>query len=139
MNDDSRDTTETDATAGEQAEAGVVGDDRATFQEKLESARALLETEESETEGSETAESETEVSALHVGVVRGDRVDTSFAQLADGPREEGLQALTLLATHLRLVAEEAGVGYDTVAADAAQLANQLEESEIPTPPGDDEE
>jgi hypothetical protein len=115
------DNTDTsDDTAG-----GDTDEAESTFQRELASARELL--------------ADDDISALHVGVVRGDRVDTAFAQLADGPREEGLQALTLLATHLRLVAEEAGVGYDTVAADAAQLANQVEDGEAPPAPEDDSE
>lgn len=111
MTDDNGHTTDSDTSEAE-----------STFQQELESARKLL--------------TDDDISALHVGVVRGDRVDTAFAQLADGPREEGLQALTLLATHLRLVAEEAGVGYDTVAADAAQLANQVEDGQAPPSPED---
>jgi hypothetical protein len=124
---DGQDETGQDGTesSAEAADSGLTGADAEAFQRELESARELLEDDT--------------VSALHVGVVRGDRVDTAFAQRADGPREEGLQALTLLATHLRLVAEEAGVGYDTVAADAAQLAHQVEEGTAPPAPEDAEE
>lgn len=119
MTDDTdSDATDGHDTAGDEATTAA----ESTFEQELASARELL--------------ADDDISALHVGVVRGDRVDTAFAQLADGPREEGLQALTLLATHLRLVAEEAGVGYDTVAADAAQLANQVEDGEAPPAPED---
>lgn len=91
-----------------------------TFERELANARSLLDAED--------------VTAIHVGVVHGDEVDTAFAQTADDPREEGLRALTLLATHLRLVAEEAGVDFETVAADAARLADSVEE----LPDGDGE-
>ncbi|WP_313694046.1 hypothetical protein [Halorarum halobium] len=84
-----------------------------TFDRELANARALLEADD--------------VTAIHVGVVRGGEVDTTFAQTADTPEEEGLRALTLLATHLRAVAEEAGVDYETLAADAAGLAGSVEE------------
>jgi len=67
------------------------------------------------------------VRAFYVGVVRGDEVDTTFAQRADDPREEGLQALSLLAAHVRLVADEADVEPSTAAADAATLAGEVEE------------
>ncbi|QLG61556.1 hypothetical protein [Halorarum salinum] len=87
--------------------------DGSTFERELENARTLLEADD--------------VTAVHVGVVHGEEVDTAFAQTADDPHEEGLRALTLLATHLRLVAEEAGVDYETVAADAASLAGSVEE------------
>ena len=83
------------------------------FERELANARSLLDAED--------------VTAIHVGVVHGDEVDTAFAQTADDPEGEGLRALTLLATHLRLVAEEAGVDYETVAADAARLAGSVEE------------
>ena len=71
-----------------------------------------------------------DATALYVGVVReGREVDSTFAQQADGPQQEGMQALSLLASHIRLVADEAGVDYTTVAADAVTLAEQLDESE----------
>jgi hypothetical protein len=105
------------------ADDGAADDANEAFHEELERARELLDAEGT--------------SAFHVGVVRGDRVDTAFAQRADGPREEGLQALTLLATHLRLVAGEAGVDHDAVAADAASLAGQLDEGVAPDPPDEE--
>ncbi|MFB6221199.1 MAG: hypothetical protein ABEH90_07150 [Halolamina sp.] len=74
-----------------------------------------------------------ETTACYVGVVReGREVDSTFAQQADDAEQEGMQALSLLASHLRLVADEAGVDYATVAGDAATLAERLDESEPPT-------
>lgn len=68
------------------------------------------------------------VTAAVVGIIReGNEVDTTFTQRADSPREEGLQALSLLAAHVRLVANEAGVDHTTVASDAASLAGAVEE------------
>ncbi|MFO8115148.1 MAG: hypothetical protein R6U01_07280 [Halorubrum sp.] len=67
------------------------------------------------------------IEAIHVGVVRDGEVDTTFAQRADdGPEGEGLRALALLAAHVRLVANEAGVEPSTVAGDAATLAGRVE-------------
>ncbi|ELZ41712.1 hypothetical protein C471_05616 [Halorubrum saccharovorum DSM 1137] len=69
------------------------------------------------------------IEAVHVGVVRDGEVDTTFAQRSDGDsggEGEGLRALALLAAHVRLVANEAGVDASTVAGDAATLAGQVE-------------
>lgn len=96
------------------------GDDTADdasdeFAERLENARSLVDDD---------------ATAFYVGVVReGREVDSTFAQRADDPQQEGMQALSLLASHLRLVSDEADVDYTTVAADAATLAEQLGESE----------
>jgi len=97
--------------------------DETAFHSELEAARELLATDD--------------VSAFHVGVVHDDRVDTAFAQHPAGDRDEELQALTLLATHLRLVAQEADAAHDAVAAQAAQIAGRLEESRPLSPPDDD--
>ncbi len=71
-----------------------------------------------------------DATAFYVGVVReGREVDSTFAQQAGDPQQEGMQALSLLASHIRLVSDEAGVDYTTVAADAVTLAEQLDESE----------
>jgi len=87
--------------------------DDATFAERLENARSLIDDE---------------TTACYVGVVReGREVDSTFAQQAGDAQEEGMQALSLLASHLRLVADEANVEYATVAGDAATLAEQLDE------------
>ncbi|MGM0604254.1 MAG: hypothetical protein ACQETB_01140 [Halobacteriota archaeon] len=68
------------------------------------------------------------ISAFFVGVVRdGDELDTTFAQRATDPQDEGLQALSLLAAHVRIVANQAGVDPATVAGDAATLAGRIEE------------
>lgn len=80
-----------------------------------------------------------DVDAVHVGVVRDGEVDTTFAQRADDPQQEGLQALALLAAHLRLVANEAGVEPSTVAGDAASLAGEVEEIPASTETLPDEE
>ena len=84
------------------------------FDAELERARDLLDGEA--------------IEAIHVGVVRDGEVDTTFAQRtsADEPEREGLRALALLAAHIRLVANEAGVEASTVAGDAATLAGQVE-------------
>lgn len=71
-----------------------------------------------------------DATALYVGVVRdGREVDSTFAQRADDAQQEGMQALSLLASHIRLVSDEAGVDYTTVAGDAVTLAEQLDEQE----------
>jgi hypothetical protein len=86
----------------------------ADFEAELDAARALLDDEG--------------IEAVHVGVVRDGEVDTTFAQRTDDePEGAGLRALALLAAHVRLVAEEAGVEPSTVAGDAATLAGQVEQ------------
>jgi hypothetical protein len=94
------------------------------FETELARARALLDAED--------------LTAVHVGVIHDDQtVDTVATRRTDTETEEELQALSLLATHIRAVAAEAGVDYDTVAADAAAVAAQLEELPV-TAPDDDE-
>lgn len=89
------------------------------FDTERERARELLAAED--------------LTALHLGVVHDDdTVDTVVSRRTDGEYDEGLQALSLLATHLRAVASEAGVEYETVAADAATVAAQLEELPVET-------
>ncbi|GAB7091573.1 hypothetical protein JCM18237_18440 [Halorubrum luteum] len=84
------------------------------FDAELAAARELLDGED--------------IEAVHVGVVRDGEVDTTFTQRsADDPENEGLRALALLAAHVQLVANEAGVEASTVAADAATLAGQVEQ------------
>ena len=110
--------TEDGRTDGETPGEAV---DDEVFERELETARELL------------ADAD-DVSALHVGVVREGRVDTTAAQRPDGDRDERLQALTLLASHLRLVAAQADAEYDAVAANAAQIAGRFEAGEAtPTP------
>lgn len=88
-------------------------DGDAEFAERLEHARSLVNDD---------------TTACYVGVVReGREIDSTFAQQAGDAQEEGMQALSLLASHLRLVADEAGVDYATVANDAATLAERLDE------------
>lgn len=68
------------------------------------------------------------VTAFYLGVVSdGETVDTTFAGNADNPEQEGLQALSLLAAHVRIVANEAGVEPAAVAGDAATLAGRMDE------------
>lgn len=87
---------------------------RTEFDEERESARDLLDGDS--------------VTAFYLGVVNdGETVETTFAQTADDPQQEGLQALSLLATHVRIVANQAGVEPSVVAGDAATLAGRVEE------------
>jgi len=87
--------------------------DEADFDAELRAARSLLEDET--------------VTAFHVGVVRdGEEVETTFS-FETQDETVGMQSLTLLATHLRVVAEEAGVDLSTAATDAVSLANQVTE------------
>jgi hypothetical protein len=98
-----------DALSGDET---ADGDD--AFAAELDRARELLDGDD--------------VEAIHVGVVRDGEVDTTFAQRSDdGPEGEGLRALALLAAHVRLVANEAGVEPSTVAGDAATLAGRVEQ------------
>lgn len=88
-------------------------EDTDAFDAELAAARDLLDGED--------------IEAVHVGVVRDGEVDTTFAQrTADDPESEGLRALALLAAHVQLVADEAGVEASTVAGDAATLAGRVE-------------
>lgn len=109
-----------DDHGGNGEDAGVDGDadsetDDEAFARRVEEARDLIGED---------------ATAFYVGVVReGREVDSTFAQQADDAQQEGMQALSLLASHIRLVSDEAGVDYTTVAADAVTLAEQLDESE----------
>jgi hypothetical protein len=88
-------------------------DSEADFEAELRAAKSLLDDDG--------------VTAFHVGVVRdGEEVETTFSFEAQD-ENVGMQSLTLLATHLRVVAEEAGVDLTTAAGDAVQLANQVTE------------
>lgn len=90
-----------------------VSNDEGSFATELDRARDLLDGDG--------------IEAVHVGVVRDGEVDTTFAQRTGGEDDsEGLRALALLAAHVRLVANEAGVEASTVAGDAATLAGQVE-------------
>lgn len=71
---------------------------------------------------------EDSITGFYLGVIHeGETADSTFAQLADDPQQEGLQALSLLATHVRIVANESGADPEMVAGDAATLAARLEE------------
>lgn len=110
--DGGRDEADSPADADADGTGDRDGDDE--FAERLAHARDLL-TEDA--------------TACYVGVVRdGREVDSTFAQRAGDAQQEGMQALSLLASHLRLVADEAGVDYETVAGDAVTLAERLDES-----------
>ena len=68
------------------------------------------------------------VTAFYLGVVRdGEEIDSTFSYRTGDPQQEGLQSLSLLATHLRVIAREAGVDVETVAEDATRLATQVDE------------
>lgn len=74
--------------------------------------------------------SDDDLTAFHLGVIHDDdTVDTVVARHS-GDTDESLQALSLLATHIRAVATEAGVEYDAVAADAAAIAGQLDDLSV---------
>lgn len=97
--------------------------DQPGFEGEIDRARQLLDAED--------------LTAVHVGVIHDDRtVDTVATRRTDGETDAELHALSLLATHIRAVAAEAGVDYETVAADAAAIAAQLEELPI-DPPAED--
>jgi len=97
--------------------------DQTGFETECDRARRLLDNED--------------LTAVHVGVIHDDRtVDTVATRRTDGDSDAELHALSLLATHVRAVATEAGVDYETVAADAAAIAAQLEELPISEPPAD---
>lgn len=107
-----------DDDSNEPETAGGDDTDETAFERERRKARDLLDDDD--------------VTAFHVGVVRnGEEIETTYSYLDDDPEREGLQALSLLATHLRVVASEADVDYSTVAADAATLAGQVEESDVP--------
>ncbi|MEF8778970.1 MAG: hypothetical protein V5A36_08665 [Natronomonas sp.] len=89
-------------------------DDDPSFEAERQTAQELL--------------SDDSVTAFYVGVVdEGETVDATFAQTAEDPQQEGLQTLSLLATHVRIVANQAGVDPATIAGDAATLAGRLDE------------
>ncbi len=97
--------------------------DQSGFEGECDRAKQLLDAED--------------LTAVHVGVIHDDRtVDTVATRRTDGETDAELHALSLLATHIRAVAAEAGVDYETVAADAAAIAAQLEELPI-EPPADE--
>ncbi|WP_411798451.1 hypothetical protein [Halonotius sp. F2-221B] len=71
------------------------------------------------------------ITALHLGVIRNDEtVDTVVARDPASDYAPSIHTLSLLATHIRAVAAEAGADYDAVAADAAAIAGQLDELPI---------
>jgi len=95
------------------------------FERERDRARSLLDADD--------------LTAVHVGVIHDDQtVDTVASRRTEADSDPELQTLSLLATHIRAVAAEAGVDYDTVAADAAAIASQLEELPV-EPPADEDE
>ena len=91
--------------------------DRAVFTADRDRARELLDDDA--------------ITALHLGVIRNDEtVDTVVARDPTSDYAPSIHTLSLLATHIRAVAAEAGVDYDAVAADAAAIAGQLDELPI---------
>ncbi|WP_253736415.1 hypothetical protein [Halohasta salina] len=96
--------------------------DSTGFETELDRARSLLDADD--------------LTAVHVGVIHDDRtVDTVASRRTGGESEAELLAISLLATHIRAVAAEAGADYETVAADAAAVAAQLESLPV-DPPAD---
>lgn len=92
----------------------MTDDHETAFETERRTARELLDDES--------------ITAFYLGVIYdGETADTTFAQTADDPQQEGLQALSLLATHVRIVANESGADPATVAGDAATLAGRMEE------------
>ncbi|MXR39850.1 hypothetical protein GRX01_00540 [Halobaculum sp. WSA2] len=114
MSEDSDDPTDRTDDGTDGSPAAATTNDDAAFERELARARALLDDADDD-----------EITAVHVGVVRGDRVNSTAARRGEGERA-GLETLTLLASHLRTVADEAGVDHDVVAADAARLAGEVE-------------
>ena len=91
--------------------------DRSTFAADRDRARTLLDDDT--------------VTALHLGVIRNDEtVDTVVARDPASDYDPSIHTLSLLATHIRAVAAEAGADYEAVAADAAAIAGQLDELPI---------
>lgn len=129
MGDDTGEPTDSAKTDGADAERGNgtptdATDGDVAFERELATARALLD------DGAE------DITALHVGVVRGEQVNSTAARRSEG-EQAGLETLTLLASHLRTVADEAGVDYETVAADAARLAGEVEALPTDRPDADE--
>lgn len=91
--------------------------DRTDFTADRDRARTLLDNDD--------------ITGLHLGVIRGDQtVDTVIARDPASDYDPSIHTLSLLATHIRAVAAEAGADYDAVAADAAAIAGQLDELPI---------
>jgi hypothetical protein len=83
------------------------------FEDSVASAREKLEAPD--------------LTAFYLGTVReGEYLDAASAYRGADGEAEGMQALSLLASHLRMVAEEADLEYATVARDAAELADRVE-------------
>ena len=91
--------------------------DRTDFTADRDRARTLLDSDD--------------ITGLHLGVIRDDQtVDTVIARDPASDYDPRIHTLSLLATHIRAVAAEAGADYDAVAADAAAIAGQLDELPI---------
>jgi hypothetical protein len=91
--------------------------DRTDFTADRDRARTLLDNDD--------------ITGLHLGVIRDDQtVDTVIARDPASDYDPRIHTLSLLATHIRAVAAEAGADYDAVAADAAAIAGQLDELPI---------
>ncbi|WP_205738835.1 hypothetical protein [Halonotius aquaticus] len=91
--------------------------DRSAFASDRDRARTLLNNDD--------------ITGLHLGVIRDDQtVDTVIARDPASDYDPSIHTLSLLATHIRAVAAEAGADYEAVAADAAAIAGQLDELPI---------
>mgnify|MGYP006934484284 CR=1 FL=1 len=84
--------------------------DRTDFTADRDRARTLLDNDD--------------ITGLHLGVIRGDQtVDTVIARDPASDYDPSIHTLSLLATHIRAVAAEAGADYDAVAAEAVTGAD----------------
>lgn len=79
------------------------------------------------------------VTAFYVGAVRGDVVETASARLSEADRTETVQELSLLAAHVRSVADQTGADVDEIAASAAAAASQFDGRAFDEPTDDDGE
>ncbi|MFC7199905.1 hypothetical protein [Halospeciosus flavus] len=84
-----------------------------TLDDDLERAREILDRDD--------------LDGFFAGAVHDDELDYAFGHTFTDRETTGMQALSLLALHLRAVSEEAGVPPEQVAEDAAGLAERFEE------------
>jgi|GEM_PF-1864629 len=66
-----------------------------------------------------------DVDGFFVAVARGEEYDYSFAHRTGDAERVGMQALSLLAQHLLVIARETGVPVEQVAEDAARFADAM--------------
>lgn len=85
------------------------------FDDDLDTAQAMLERDD--------------LDGFYVGVVVDDELDVAFSHRRDDPETVGRQALALLAHHIHVLAETAGVALEQVVDDASRFAAQLSDEE----------